>query len=101
MNDLSEVELDLSVPFVEELALTGIDMEGLLVSFLTELVFFAEHDDLGFENFSVEIDRLSLRARLTGGKIISRKKEIKAVTYHNLEVVKIESGFQVVIVFDV
>ena len=101
MNQLSEIELDLSTPAAEELTLTEIDMESLLISFLSELVFFAEQDDLGFDSYSLEVDRLSLDARLTGGKIISRKKEIKAVTYHNLEVIEIEGGYQVVIVFDV
>jgi len=101
MNMLSELELDCNPPVEEELTLTAIDIESLLVSFLSELVFLAEQDDLGFDNFSLKIDQLSLHARITGGRIINRKKEIKAVTYHNLEVIETKGGFQVVIVFDV
>ncbi|MEN8242580.1 MAG: archease [Chloroflexota bacterium] len=101
MNQLSELELDSTVPLVEELSLAAIDIESLLVSFLSELVFLGEQDDLGFDGFDLSIDRLRLLAKLSGGKIISQKKEIKAVTYHNLEVIEIEGGFQVVIVFDV
>jgi SHS2 domain-containing protein len=101
MNILSEVKLDRESRIEEHLEISAIDIESLLVSFLSELVFFGEQDDLGFDEFEITIDDLILHARLSGGRIISRKKEIKAVTYHNLEVIATQTGYQVVIVFDV
>jgi SHS2 domain-containing protein len=101
MNQLSELELDHTRAVEETIELSAMDIESLLVSFLSELVFLAEQDDLGFNSFVLKIDQLKLHAKLTGGKILSRKKEIKAVTYHNLEVIETEGVFQVVIVFDV
>ena len=98
---LSELEIDIANPVVETLELNAIDLESLLVSFLSELVFLAEQDDLGFDRFELSIDGLMLHAKISGGKIVNRKKEIKAVTYHNLAVTETESGYQVVIVFDV
>jgi SHS2 domain-containing protein len=101
MNTLAEIKLE-PAPRVEELIqLKAIDIESLLVSFLSELVYFGEQDDLGFDHFEISIEGLSLHANLSGAPIASLKKEIKAVTYHNLEVVQTETGFQVVIVFDV
>ena len=101
MNTLSEIQLKSAHRVEEQLELTAIDIESLLVSFLSEIVFFGEQDDLGFDRFEISIDGFSLRARLSGAPIANRKKEIKAVTYHNLEVVETETGFSVVIVFDV
>jgi SHS2 domain-containing protein len=101
MDVLSDVILEKESRVEEHLEISAIDIESLLVSFLSELVFFGEQDDLGFDGYEITIDNLTLRAKLSGGPIISRKKEIKAVTYHNLEVVATQTGYQVVIVFDV
>jgi SHS2 domain-containing protein len=101
MNTLSEIRLEPRPRVEQRIKLTAIDIESLLVAFLSELVFFGEQDDLGYDRFDIAIDGLSLQAHLEGAPIASRKKEIKAVTYHNLQVVETETGFQVVIVFDV
>jgi SHS2 domain-containing protein len=101
MNILSDVNLDRGSRVEEHLEISAIDIESLLVSFLSELVYYGEQDDLGFDSFEITINELTLRAKLSGGRITSRKKEIKAVTYHNLEVVATQTGYQVMIVFDV
>lgn len=101
MSVLSEIKLDSESRVEEHLEVSEIDIESLLVSFLSELVFFGEQDDLGFDRFEITIRDLTLYANLSGAPITSRKKEIKAVTYHNLEVVRTQNGFEVVIVFDV
>jgi SHS2 domain-containing protein len=101
MNTLAEIRLENAQPVEEVIELQAIDLESLLVAFLTEIVLFGEEEDLGFDSFKISIDGTSLSASLTGGVIASRKKEIKAVTYHNLEIVRTEKGFSVEIVFDV
>jgi SHS2 domain-containing protein len=101
MNVLSEVKLDSGSIVEKTLEISAIDIESLLVSFLSELVFFGEQDDLGFDRFEITIKDLTLHANLFGSSITSRKKEIKAVTFHNLEVVSTQNGYEVVIVFDV
>lgn len=101
MNVLSDVKLDSGSRVEEHLEISAIDIESLLVSFLSELVYYGEQDDLGFDSFEITISDSTLRAKLSGAPIISQKKEIKAVTYHNLEVVATQTGYQVVIVFDV
>ena len=78
------------------------DAEGLLVRFLTELLWLAEQQGLGFEAFSIQLDdRYNLQAELRGYAIASVDKEIKAVTYHNLQVQDTAQGLRVKIVFDV
>jgi len=78
------------------------DAEGLLVRFLTELLWLAEEQGLGFDAFSIQLDgRYDLQAELRGYTIATVDKEIKAVTYHNLQVQDTSQGLRVKIVFDV
>ncbi|MEW6094606.1 MAG: archease [Chloroflexota bacterium] len=77
------------------------DPESLLVSFLSELVFAAEHEHLVFENFEVEVDGQTLKVEMDGALLASVNKTIKAVTYHNLHIQRTERGYEVEIVFDV
>ena len=71
------------------------------VSFLGELLFLAETEDLAFDSFFLQVDGPSLLARLEGGSILSQSKEIKAVTYHRLEISETERGLETSIIFDV
>jgi SHS2 domain-containing protein len=102
MYALSQIELVSGEKAEHHLLLEALDAEVLLVTFLDELLFLAEHESLGFETFDLEIDaNFKLEAKLCGSKIASLNKEIKAVTYHNLSIQKESDGFRVVIVFDV
>lgn len=77
------------------------DAESLLVAFLSELVFLGEQENLGFDRFEIEIEGNALRAKIEGAPMATRKKEIKAVTYHNMEIRPGTRGLEVEIVFDV
>ncbi|MCG6950516.1 MAG: archease [Acidobacteria bacterium] len=77
------------------------DWEQLLVSFLEELLFIAESEDLAFDGFLFALVEENLLARLEGGSIVSREREIKAVTFHNLEILEIERNLKTRIIFDV
>jgi SHS2 domain-containing protein len=82
------------------------DTESLLVSYLSELVFFAEKDHLAFDRFELSLDLENnqpchLSASMHGAPILSMDKSIKAVTYHNLHIQQTARGVEVEIVFDV
>ena len=77
------------------------DPESLLVSFLSELVFAAEQEQLAFGNFRIGIEGQSLKVQMDGAPLLSIHKTIKAVTYHNLQIRQTGRGFEVEIVFDV
>ncbi len=84
----------------------GSDPESLLVGFLSELLYLGESEGLGFHQFEVAFQEAGqpagkLHAVMVGAPIAAQKKEIKAVTYHNLEVRHTEQGVTVTIVFDV
>jgi SHS2 domain-containing protein len=77
------------------------DRETLLVMFLSELLYFTQRDNVGFEQFDLGYDGGRLRAEVEGAPIESVAKEIKAVTYHSLAVRETERGLEATIVFDV
>jgi SHS2 domain-containing protein len=77
------------------------DPESLLVLFLSELVYAAEQEHLVFDIFEIELKGTELKVNMSGAPLLSLNKSIKAVTYHNLEIRKTETGFEVEIVFDV
>lgn len=84
-----------------ELEITADDGEQLLVSFLEELLFLTESENIAVDAFLLKLVGDSVLARLEGGTIVSREKEIKAVTFHNLEIVETERGLETRIIFDV
>ncbi len=77
------------------------DREQLLVSFLEELLHLAELEDQAFDVSLLEVDGTRLLARLEGGSIVARTKEIKAVTFHRLRITETGRGLSTSIIFDV
>ena len=87
---------------IKQLSLNSLDAESLLVDFLDELLWLGEDEGLAFEQFKISIqNNSSLDAVLVGTLIAQQTKEIKAVTYHNLRIIKSLRGLEVRIVFDV
>jgi len=82
-------------------ACTGLDPESLLVALLSELVYYAEQEQLGFDRLDIWIDGEQLDAELEGAPVTAASKTIKAVTYHDLQIRETGTGFEVTIVFDV
>ena len=82
--------------------LEAIDAESLLVEWLSELAFWAETEMLVFTQFEIKnLTATHLQASICGGKISVLEKHIKAVTYHNLKIIKTPQGMETTIVFDV
>ena len=86
----------------QELELEAIDAESLLVDWLSELAYWAEVEMLIFHRFELHnVTPTSLRATIRGGHAPNLNKHIKAVTYHNLEIVETKDGLEATVVFDV
>jgi len=102
ITDNSEIESTGQYDFT----LNAPDLEQLLVDWLSELLFLNSAKNLVFGFFKVEIDKKnkSLKGRVFGEKFnVSKHKigaEIKAVTYHMLEVRK-KSPYHVQVLFDI
>ncbi len=74
-----------------EFEITSEDEVSLLYDYLEELLFFHEIEFMLFSEFHVKIDdNLHLKAKIKGEEINwdkhERKTEIKAITFHKMEV---------------
>jgi SHS2 domain-containing protein len=101
MDSLAGIELDGESSLDRRLELKAPDAESLLVAFLSEVLHFAESEQIGFRSYSIRITSERLTASLEGAPILQASKEIKAVTYHQLAIKATPYGLETQIVFDV
>ena len=80
------------------------DLEQLLVDWLSELLFMNSAKNIVFSSFNVSIDKKHLSAKVFGEEYDTSKHkmgvEIKAVTYHMLEVHN-KKQYYVQVLFDI
>lgn len=98
---LMETELAPGPRIERAVDVDGSDDESRLVNFLAELLYLSEDEGTGFDRFEVTFREDQLHAVARGAPIAARKKEIKAITYHNLAIHRSTDLFTVTIVFDV
>ncbi len=101
MYALSQTEIDDNFEVSRDLTLKIDDRETLVVDFLSELLYLGEMEQLAFNEFNLSLNNSLLKVTLRGGKITSQSKEIKAVTYHDLNIQTRDSLLWTNIVFDV
>ena len=103
LNSLLGADGDLNAtPLTKSIELDAMDAESLLVEWLSELAYWAEAEMLVFRTFDLQnVSPTHVSAIIDGSRVTQMEKHIKAVTYHNLEIVKTESGLTATVVFDV
>ena len=103
MNSLLEPQYDASSRQAEKsIELEAIDAESLLVEWLSELAYWAETDMLVFHKFNLHsVSPTYLKAKISGRRAVQLEKHIKAVTYHDLEIIQTDRGLTATVVFDV
>lgn len=103
MNSLLVADLRSVHPVSERyLEVEAFDQESMLVEWLSELAYLAERDRfIACEYVMDTVSAERLQVRLRGDTVPALQQQIKAVTYHNLEVVTTPDGLEATIVFDV
>ncbi len=101
MTDLDRVEERVAVP----IEVTADDLEGLLVAWLNELLWYADAEGLLFKRFEIhEISPTRLRATAYGERKDPSRHVfhlyVKAATYHQAAV-SVNGGAQVRVIVDV
>ncbi len=96
---------DVEEVLYRDIELAAGDVESLLVGWLNELVYHFDTEGIIFKRFDIsQLDDTHLKARGYGEKADSSKhtlkREVKAATYHMLEVVK-NNGCRVQVLFDI
>lgn len=102
MADMEGVKAEESV----DIEVEALDKEGLLVSWLNEILYVSYIKGILFPEMRVtELDEKKIVATAKGERIGEDTgrlhSEIKAATYHDLEIQKTDEGYEVTVVFDV
>ena len=99
---------DLKENFYDKIKLEADNLEGLLFAWLNELLYINETKLVILSKFKIkELSDYQLKAEVGGAKInlpsIKIIKEIKAVTYHRLEIKKDEESglWRAQVIFDI
>lgn len=83
-----------------ELELAEHDLESLLVSFLSELLYSSENLSM-VRDFDLTIDNGQLSGILVAVPICDSKIEIKAITFNNLKIDQHDNIYKTQLVFDI
>jgi len=87
--------------YYRNISISAGDQEGLLVAFLAELLYLLERDRLLFNEFVFSQEEGILQIKMSGHPAIQNYNEIKAVTYHKIEIQQKMGIYEVIIVFDI
>jgi SHS2 domain-containing protein len=103
MNSLLDPEYEASDrPEEKSVELEAMDAESLLVEWLSELAYWAEAEMLVFHKIDLHsVSPTHVKATIYGRRAAGLEKHIKAVTYHNLAIIKTNEGLTATVVFDV
>ena len=77
------------------------EKETVLVDFLSEVLYLAEDRGQGYQSFDFSREDVMLVVHASGHKVESIRRNIKAVTFHDLVIKKTDRGLETTITFDV
>lgn len=91
-----------SLPRVRDIEVESLDLDALLVDFLSEALYLSDiHDEAYLQAQVHELSTTYIKATLLGVPVTGFNVEIKAVTYHGLSIEKKNNEWQADIVFDI
>lgn len=91
----------------KDVAVSGTDLQSLMFNWLNELLVYVDSENLAFSEFEVEVDekKLKLKAVCRGEKIDRKRHEtrtnVKAATYHKMEVKKEKNRWKAQVILDI
>ncbi len=101
MYNLMEVEYVETTKKEIDFTLPLSDRENILVDFLNELLYLCEEKEIYLSAFSSKISDDHIQISAGAHEIQKLRRQIKAVTYHALEIIETEKGFETILTFDV
>ncbi|TSC53761.1 MAG: hypothetical protein LiPW39_93 [Parcubacteria group bacterium LiPW_39] len=88
----------------EEVAVETDDLESLLVDWLNEILYRSDANKKIYSDFEVlefSESPYKIKTKIRGLPTTQKKLEIKAATYHELEIKKTDGGWQATVIFDI
>ena len=101
MYELMGAKPNLTEPQKTNFKIEDASQELQLIDFLNEILFLAEDRASIYETFIFDRGNEGLKVRASGYVAKSIYRNIKAVTFHDLEIIDIEGGLETRITFDV
>ncbi len=109
---LALVNVTVDIGRVEEkeerkLEAKGDDLESLLFSWLTEIIFHIDSENMAFSRFELELDEkaFTIRARGWGERIDPErhhaKAHVKAATYHEMDIREENGTWRCQVILDI
>ena len=92
---------------VKEIEIKGEDLKSLMFEWLNGLLFYVDAESLAFSRFEVRIDedQMKLSAKVSGEPIDQAKHrtkiDVKACTYHSMEIKQSDGGWTAQVLIDV
>ncbi|OGZ36908.1 MAG: hypothetical protein A3D38_02330 [Candidatus Portnoybacteria bacterium RIFCSPHIGHO2_02_FULL_40_23] len=85
-----------------EIEISSIDLLALLVDFLSEVLYLTETEQEVYQEIQFqECGEKHIKAALIGQKLKKIETQIKGVTYHDLEIKKVDNRWEAVVLFDI
>ena len=88
----------------EEIVVGSDSLESLLVDWLSEILYRGEVNKKIYTDFEVtefSENPYKIKAKIKGVPVESKNIDIKAVTYHELEIKKIDDHGEAIVIFDI
>ncbi|MBM3205675.1 archease, partial [Candidatus Shapirobacteria bacterium] len=89
---------------IEEITVESPDLESLLVDWLSEILYRGEVDKKIYTDFKIMefLEKpYKIKAKIKGAPFKAKNIDIKAVTYHDLEIKKAGQTWQAIVIFDI
>lgn len=88
----------------EEVIIESADLKSLLVDWLNEILYRSDVNAKVYFDFEIEELNESpakLKAKISGRPFEQKKLDIKAATYHDLDIIKKDDYYEAIIIFDI
>ena len=96
-----EKALELKPRKTETITIEATDVQSLLVDWLSELLYLSDENDRAYVSYEVTECAQNKITATVGSTPAEAQDDIKAVTYHELSIDKIDDHWEAVIVFDI
>lgn len=98
---LLKVNINENIPVRQSFSIELDSREAMLVDFLNELLYLCEDQKQSFRSFSFSEEGHELLVKAEGEQVRSIERNIKAVTFHDLNIHENKTGLETTVTFDV
>lgn len=100
--EICQPEIDQASPLIShQIQIKADNIESLLIDFLSEVIYLMDVNKEIYTQADLIIKNNELKGKIKGQKVKRFQTEIKAATWHDLEIKKINNQWQAIVLFDV